>query len=224
MKFHREGLKIILFTLFLLALSNLVLVFIFPVIYIYHILFWVFCAVILVLVLRFFRKPGRGLNPGDSDVLSSADGVVVAIEEVDEPEYFHERRIQVSVFMSIHNVHINWYPISGTVAYYKYHPGSYLIAHHPKSSTENERTTVVVEDASGRKILLRQIAGMVARRIVCYAKEGEAIQQGQEVGFIKFGSRVDIFLPLDAELRVNLGDKVKGRITVIASLPETGAL
>lgn len=218
MKFHREGLKIILFTLSLLALANLILIFFFPVIYIYHILFWIFCAVILVLVLRFFRNPGRGINPGESDVLSSADGVVVAIEEVDEPEYFHEKRIQVSVFMSIHNVHINWYPIAGKVAYYQYHPGSYLIAHHPKSSTENERTTVVVEDPKGRKILLRQIAGMVARRIVCYAKEGENVKQGEEVGFIKFGSRVDIFLPLDAELLVNLGDKVRGRMTAIARL------
>lgn len=220
MKFHREGLNIILFTLSLLALANLVMIFIFPVIYVYHILFWVFCGVILVLVLRFFRKPGRGLNSAVDDILSSADGVVVTIEEVDEPEYFHEKRIQVSVFMSIHNVHINWYPIAGKVAYFKYHPGSYLLAHHPKSSTENERTTVVVEDIKGRKILFRQIAGMVARRIVCYAKEGASVEQGSEVGFIKFGSRVDIFLPLDAELLVNLGDKVKGRMTAIARLSD----
>lgn len=218
LKFHREGIRIILITLSLLALANLVVIFIMPMNLWLHIPFWIFCLVILVLILRFFRKPRRGINPGENEILSAADGVVVTIEEVDEPEYFHDRRIQVSVFMSIHNVHINWYPISGTVAYYKYHPGSYLIAHHPKSSTENERTSVVVEDHQGRKILMRQIAGMVARRIVCYAEEGKSIQQGDEVGFIKFGSRVDLFLPLDAELMVNLSDKVRGRITTIARL------
>ncbi len=218
LKFHREGIRIILITLSLLALANLIVIFFMPMNLWLHIPFWIFCLVILVLILRFFRKPGRGINPGENEVLSAADGVVVAIEEVEEPEYFHDRRIQVSVFMSIHNVHINWYPVSGKVAYYKYHPGSYLIAHHPKSSTENERTSVVVEDLKGRKILLRQIAGMVARRIVCYAEEGKAITQGDEVGFIKFGSRVDLFLPRDAELMVNLGDKVRGRISTIAKL------
>jgi phosphatidylserine decarboxylase len=218
MKFHREGKNIILITLCILACFNLALVLMFPVVYIYHIFFWLFCAVILVLILRFFRKPGRGLNESEFEVLSSADGVVVAIEEVEEPEYMKTKCIQLSVFMSIHNVHINWYPIAGKVCYYKYHPGSYLIAHHPKSSTENERTTVVVENSKGQKILLRQIAGMVARRIVCYAKEGSEVKQGQEVGFIKFGSRVDIFLPLDAEILVSLGEKVKGRITAIARL------
>jgi phosphatidylserine decarboxylase len=172
----------------------------------------------LVLVLRFFRVPGRGLNEGEHEVLSCADGLVVAIEEVEEPEFFNGRRIQVSVFMSIHNVHINWYPIAGTVKYYRYHPGSYLIAHHPKSSTENERTSIVVEDPQGRQVLFRQIAGMVARRIVCYAKEGESVPQGKEAGFIKFGSRVDLFLPTDAEILVKTGEKVKGRITAIARL------
>jgi phosphatidylserine decarboxylase len=218
MKFHREGRTIILTTLSILILTNLALMLVFPVVYIYHILFWIFCAVMLVLVLRFFRKPKRGLNEGERDVLSSADGVVVAIEEVEEPEYFKGMCRQVSVFMSIHNVHINWYPMAGTVCYYKYHPGSYLIAHHPKSSTENERTTIVVENTRGQKILFRQIAGMVARRIVCYAQEGQEVKQGQEAGFIKFGSRVDIFLPLDAEIMVRLGTRVKGRLTTIARL------
>ncbi len=219
MKFHREGKTIILVTLAILATFNLALILLFPVVYIYHILFWIFCAVMLVLVLRFFRKPGRGLNESMQDVLSSADGVVVAIEEVEEPEYLKQKCIQLSVFMSIHNVHINWYPVAGKVCYFKYHPGSYLIAHHPKSSTENERTTVVVENSKGQKILLRQIAGMVARRIVCYAKEETDVKQGQEMGFIKFGSRVDMFLPLDAEILVSLGEKVRGRITSIARLP-----
>lgn len=218
MKFHREGRTIILTTLSILILANLALMLVFPVVYIYHILFWIFCAVMLVLVLRFFRKPKRGLNEGERDILSSADGVVVAIEEVEEPEYFKGKCRQVSVFMSIHNVHINWYPMAGKVSYYKYHPGSYLIAHHPKSSTENERTTIVVENSRGQKILFRQIAGMVARRIVCYAQEGQEVKQGQEAGFIKFGSRVDIFLPMDAEIMVRLGTRVKGRLTTIARL------
>lgn len=218
MKFHREGTKIILTTLVLLAFLNLIVFLILPTISVLHILFWGFCIVILVLILRFFRVPGRSLNEDENDVLSSADGVVVAIEQVEEPEFFADQRIQVSVFMSIHNVHINWYPIAGKICYFKYHPGSYLIAHHPKSSTENERTSIVVEDFKGRKLLSRQIAGIVARRIVCYAKEGKEVSQGGEMGFIKFGSRIDIFLPLDAEILVKIGEKVKGRITAIARL------
>jgi phosphatidylserine decarboxylase len=149
-------------------------------------------------------------------VLSPADGKIVAIEEVFEPEYFKEKRIQVSVFMSPNNVHVNWAPISGTVRFMKYHPGKYLVAWHPKSSTDNERTSIVIENHSGVEILLRQIAGALARRIVCYAREGNSIRQGDEFGFIKFGSRVDIFLPLNAEIEVSIGQKVSGKQTVIA--------
>ena len=183
MRFHREGFTIILITLIIIAVLNISLLFFFPQPGVFHILFWIFCAVMLTLVLRFFRVPGRGLNEHEDEILSGADGVVVAIEETQEPEFFGDRRIQVSVFMSIHNVHINWSPVAGIIRYYKYHEGAYLIAHHPKSSTENERTTIVVEDRKGRRILMRQIAGMggdvarfvspkVARRL--QAKSGKA--------------------------------------------------
>jgi phosphatidylserine decarboxylase len=218
MKFHREGRNIIFITLAMLLSVNLLIYFLFAEITIFHVLLYIFCAVVLVLILRFFRVPGRGLNEGENEVLSCADGTVVAIEEVDEPEFFNDKRIQVSVFMSIHNVHINWYPVPGRIAYYKYHPGSNLVAHHPKSSTENERTSIVVEDKKGHKILSRQVAGIMARRIVCYAKEGLEVKQGGEMGFIKFGSRVDLFLPSDSTVLVKLGEKVRGRITAIALL------
>jgi phosphatidylserine decarboxylase len=218
MRFHREGTNIIIVTLVLLISLNLIVYLIFPGISVYHILLYFLSLCFLVLMLRFFRVPGRGLSEVDNEVLCSADGVVVAIEEVEESEYFKDKRIQVSVFMSIHNVHINWYPVSGKVVYYKYHPGSNFIAHRPKSSTENERTSVVVEDHLHHKILVRQVAGLMARRIVCYAKEELEVHQGSEMGFIKFGSRVDIFLPLHSTVLVNLGDKVRGRITRIARL------
>jgi phosphatidylserine decarboxylase len=144
---------------------------------------------------------------------------VVVVEEVEEPEYFQDRRLQVSVFMSIKNVHVNRNPISGQVKYFKYHPGRYLLAWHPKSSTANERTSIVIENDNEIEILVRQIAGKVARRIVSYLDEGDEVLQGSELGFIKFGSRVDLYLPLDAELQVTIGQKVKGGETVIARLP-----
>jgi phosphatidylserine decarboxylase len=149
-------------------------------------------------------------------ILCPADGTIVAIEEVEETEFFHDRRIQVSVFMSPNNVHVNLYPISGKIIYTNYWPGSFLVAWHPKSSTENERNTVVIENSKHGSVLVRQIAGALARRIVCYAKTNERINQGYELGFIKFGSRVDLFLPLTATINVKLEDKVKGGITTIA--------
>jgi phosphatidylserine decarboxylase len=171
--------------------------------------------VIFLLVLQFFRNPSRKQNLGDGHVLCPADGKIVAIEEIDEPEYYKGKRLLVSVFMSPLNVHINRYAISGKVAYVKYHEGLYLVASHPKSSTENERSTVVVENGN-RSVMLRQIAGYVARRIVTYCKVGEEAKQGGEFGFIKFGSRVDIILPTDVKVNVKLGDIVKGGITEIA--------
>jgi phosphatidylserine decarboxylase len=170
--------------------------------------------VIFLLVLQFFRNPSRKQNLGDGHVLCPADGKIVAIEEIDEPEYYKGKRLLISVFMSPLNVHINRYSISGKVAYVKYHEGLYLVASHPKSSTENERSTVVVENGS-RSVMLRQIAGYVARRIVT-CKVGEEAKQGGEFGFIKFGSRVDIILPTDVKVNVKLGDIVKGGITEIA--------
>lgn len=171
---------------------------------------------LLIVVIQFFRSPRRSTNLHDNDVISPADGKVVVIEEVTENEYFKDKRIQVSVFMSPVNVHVNRYPISGIVKYAKYHSGKYLVAWHPKSSTDNERTTVVVEHEHGKSVLFRQIAGALARRIVMYSKENDKAVQGSEFGFIKFGSRVDILLPLDANINVQLNQKVIGGVTVLA--------
>ena len=166
--------------------------------------------------LYFFRMPKRELIYNDAQLICPADGKIVIVEEVEEPEYFQGKRIQVSVFMSPFNVHVNRYPASGKIKFYKYHPGKYLVAWHPKASTLNERTTIVVEHANGKEVLIRQIAGLLARRIVCYSKEGENATQNQELGFIKLGSRVDLFLPLDAKILVQPKQIVKGGQTVIA--------
>lgn len=172
-----------------------------------------------LLVLQFFRNPVFAVAKNEKQVLAPADGKVVVIEETDEPEYLKRRCLQVSIFMSPVNVHVNRMPAGGLVSYFKYHPGKYLVAWHPKSSTENERTTVAVKMNSGTEILFRQIAGALARRIKWYVKEGDTLEQGDEFGFIKFGSRVDVFLPLDAKVTVAVGDVTKGGRTVIAELP-----
>lgn len=166
----------------------------------------------------FFRNPRRYIVASDDIVLAPCDGKVVTIEEVYEPEYFKDTRLQVSIFMSPTNVHVNWTPISGEVTYTKYHPGKYLVAWHPKSSEKNERTSVVIEDDDGVEVLVRQIAGVLARRIVNYLEEGDEIEQGKQLGFIKFGSRIDLFLPLNTRVEVDLRQKVKGGKTVIARL------
>lgn len=170
------------------------------------------------MVMQFFRNPNRQIiTPSDKKVFAPADGKVVVIEETMENEYFKDKRLQVSIFMSPLNVHVNRNPISGIVNYIKHHEGRYLVAWHPKSSSENERTTVVIEN-NGAEVLLRQIAGAVAKRIVNYLEEGETVEQGRDLGFIKFGSRVDLFLPLGTDINVQIGDKVKGNRTVIANL------
>jgi phosphatidylserine decarboxylase len=171
---------------------------------------------VFLLVVWFFRNPARPLVPDETAIYCPADGKVVVIEKTMEMEYFKDERWQVSVFMSPLDVHVNRYPVSGRVAYFKYHAGKYLVAWHPKSSEKNERATVVLKIPDGREILVRQIAGAVARRIVTYAKEGITVRQGDELGFIKFGSRVDIFLPSDAEIKVNINQKVKGNVDVLA--------
>jgi phosphatidylserine decarboxylase len=186
-------------------------------------LLWTFTILLLVvyaIVVYFFRVPLRAYAGEDRQVVAPADGKVVAIETVTEPEYFKDPRIQVSIFMSPLNVHVNWYPISGVTTYTKYHPGKYLVAWHPKSSTENERSTVVVKHPKHGEVLFRQIAGALARRICTYSKPGEPVQQGTEFGFIKFGSRVDVLLPTTAEVTVKLGDKVSGSTSVIALFRE----
>jgi len=173
-------------------------------------------VVVFLIVVWFFRVPSRKLPDDDTAIISPCDGKVVVIEEVYEPEYFKDKRLQVSIFMSPLNVHINFHPIGGTTTYYKYHPGKYLVAWHPKSSTENERSTVVNKHPKYGEVLFRQIAGALARRICTYAREGQPARQGAEFGFIKFGSRVDLFLPLDANIEVALGDVVTGSASVIA--------
>lgn len=187
----------------------------------YGIVFFTFsilCSITYLLLLNFFRIPDKNLVADNHSIVAPCDGKVVVIEEVFEAEHLNEKRRQVSIFMSPLNVHNNLNPISGTVSYFKYHPGKYLVAWHPKSSTENERTSYAIKDsATGREILLRQIAGALARRICWYVKPGDNIIQGHEFGFIKFGSRVDVFIPLDAKVVVQLGQKTTGGETVIAT-------
>lgn len=174
--------------------------------------------VFFVLILQFFRNPKRDFTLNDAHIIAPADGKVVVIEEVFEPEFFKDKRRQISIFMSPLNVHITRYPVGGVVKYNKYHPGKYLVAWHPKSSTENERTTIVVENNTVGAILFRQIAGAMARRIVMYAKQNQTVTQASDAGFIKFGSRIDIFLPLDMKINVSLNDKTIGGKTIIASI------
>lgn len=212
---HREGYKLIAGFFVLLALLNAVIIYFGPPNWLMYALlvlsfgFW-------ILIVQFFRNPKRHTPKNPKHIIAPADGKVVVIEEVEEPEYFKDKRKQISIFMSPLNVHINRFPVGGTVKYVKYHPGLYLVAWHPKSSTENERTTVVVKTDNDGEVLFRQIAGAVARRIVYYCKDGDHAEQGGEMGFIKFGSRVDIFLPLTAKVNIKLDTVVKGGETVIA--------
>jgi phosphatidylserine decarboxylase len=219
MRLHREGKTIMLTTgLILLALDVFAYFYLFPGNTLAMIITVVASLIILLLVVQFFRVPNRQLTQHEAQVIAPADGTVVVIEETDEDEYFKGRRRQISIFMSPLNVHVNRNPVSGIVKYFKYYPGKYLVAWHPKSSTENERTTVVIQAANGVEVLFRQIAGAVARRIVWYVKEGQPVEQGSEMGFIKFGSRVDVFVPLDADVKVNIGDRMRGGVTVLAEL------
>jgi phosphatidylserine decarboxylase len=174
--------------------------------------------VLLGLIVQFFRVPNRTCTGGENDIMCPADGKVVVIEETTESEYFKDRRIQVSIFMSPLNVHANYHPIKGLVKYVKYHPGLFLVAWHPKSSTDNERSTLVVEHSSGKEVLFRQVAGAVARRICYYPTEGQYVAVGQEFGFIKFGSRIDLFLPLGTKIDVAIGDVVKAKLTRIGEI------
>lgn len=211
--FHKEGHKIILLTFITVVILTLLLDY-FSIEHKTYI--QLFLIIQLIIILQFFRNPKRITNFGDKNIVSPVDGKVVVIEEVFEPEYFKEKRIQVSIFMSPINVHVTRYPIGGQVTYSKYHPGKYLVAWHPKSSTENERTSIVVKNENCGEILYRQIAGALAKRIINYAKESSYVNQGDDAGFIKFGSRVDLFLPLDTKINVSLNQKVKGAEDIIA--------
>ncbi len=214
MLIHKEGYRLLIILFIILLFINLVIY------YLSSHLINIICIGISVLfflfILSFFRRPKRKIIINNNHILAPADGKVVAIEQTQEYEYFHNKRLLVSIFMSPLNVHINWFPVSGLIKYFKHHQGKYLVAWHPKSSTENERATVVIEKDDNTEILIRQIAGILARRIVSYSKIGQKILQGEELGFIKFGSRVDLLLPLNVKINVVLNQKVKGNKTVIA--------
>jgi phosphatidylserine decarboxylase len=219
MKLHREGFSILLISLFIsiaIGITN-------------YLLFsseclWLFISiealnfVLLILIVQFFRIPKRHKHYESDQIVCPADGEVVVIEETLETEYFNDKRIQISIFMSPLNVHANYYPINGTVCYQKYHPGKFLVAWHPKSSTENERTSMVIKTADGTEILVRQIAGAMARRICYYNEIGSVAKQGEEFGFIKFGSRIDVFLPLNTTLSIEIGEKVQGKLSILGKL------
>lgn len=213
--FHKEGHKIVMITIALVAIAIMSIDYFVTLPWLRTTLMLLVIAFFLT-ILQFFRNPKRLGTLHDQHILSPVDGKVVVIEEVYEKEFFNDKRIQVSVFMSPVNVHVTRYPISGKVVFSKYHPGKYMVAWHPKASEENERTTVVVENSSVGQILYRQIAGALAKRIVNYAIVNDVIEQGADSGFIKFGSRVDLFLPLDANIKVALNQKVKGGVSVIA--------
>ncbi|WNH07944.1 phosphatidylserine decarboxylase family protein [Thalassobellus suaedae] len=217
--FHKEGHKII-FATFVFVVASFLLVDNFISTEWLQTLIMITLLVFLILILQFFRNPKRHTVLNDKQVVSPVDGKVVVIEEVFEKEYFKEKRLQVSVFMSPINVHVTRYPIGGHVIFSKYHPGKYLVAWHPKASEENERTTVVVENETYGKVLYRQIAGALAKRIVNYAKQNDKAIQGTDSGFIKFGSRVDLFLPLDTKIKVTLNQKVRGGESIIAEVHE----
>ncbi|MCF8380513.1 MAG: phosphatidylserine decarboxylase family protein [Bacteroidales bacterium] len=214
---HKEGFKIISFITISLVLINLIGFLFITQSYLSYIILLI-SILFLAFVLRFFRVPNRLVIQDETTVYSPADGKVVVVEEVFEGEYLKTKCIQISVFMSVWNVHINWSPVNGLVSYYKYHPGQYLVARHPKSSELNERNSLVIKTTNNVEILVRQIAGFVARRIVSYAKPEKHFSQSSEIGFIKFGSRVDVFLPINTEILVKPGDKVTGTISKLALL------
>ena len=218
MTIHKEGYKSITIAFlfvaaFLLALNDILVDQTW-----FHYTMYVLGLWFFIMIVRFFRSPKRETRAGGKIVLCPADGKIVVIERTIEPEYFKDERIQVSIFMSATNVHVNWFPVGGEIVYYYYHPGKHMVAFNPKASLENERATTVIQDADGKKILVRQIAGAMARRIKCYPKVGEPVIQGDELGFIKFGSRVDLLLPVGTKLDIKLGQKVTGKQTVIGHL------
>ncbi len=219
MKLHREGYGIMLGTVVLITALSILNYWGFKI----HELLSLFILIelvlitFLILVVQFFRIPSRLCTFGENDIVCPADGKIVVIEETQENEYFNDKRIQISIFMSPLNVHANYYPISGITKYVKYHPGLFLVAWHPKSSTDNERSTIVVENKNGTELLFRQIAGAVARRICYYAEVGNEAKQAEEFGFIKFGSRIDVFLPIGTKIDVKVGDVVKSKLTRLAT-------
>lgn len=216
---HKEGWKIIVSALLILLIFNYLMVYFTFIPNLIQKIFLVWSICFFGFIMYFFRNPKRAILSDDDKIICPADGKIVVIEEVDVDEYFADRRLQVSIFMSPTNVHVNRNPITGEVKYSAYHPGKYLVAWHPKSSTLNEHTSIVLDNGTV-DIMIRQIAGKLARRIVNYLEEGEEVEQGEQFGFIKFGSRIDLFLPLNTKINVSIGQKVKGGVTVIGELIE----
>jgi phosphatidylserine decarboxylase len=218
MTIHREGYTTIFIAFLFVAVVLLTFNHIFPQQSWFHLILYIIGLWFFIMIVRFFRSPARDLNSGEDIISCPADGKVVVIERTIEPEYFRDERIQVSIFMSARNVHINWFPVSGMIKYYFYHPGKHMVAFSPKASLENERATTVIQTTNGKEILIRQIAGAVARRIVTYPRVGTPEIQGDELGFIKFGSRVDLLLPLDTKLEIVLNQVVSGKQTIIGRI------
>ncbi|MGF7074551.1 phosphatidylserine decarboxylase [Mucilaginibacter sp. 3215] len=218
MTIHKEGYTSLAITILFIFVLNALIQFYMPTAHTLKWIVYIFSGALFLIILQFFRSPFFDIETAENTILCPADGKVVVIEETEETEFLKDKRIQLSVFMSPVNVHVNRNPIAGVVSYFKYHKGKYLVAWHPKSSTENERTTIAIENSKGVTVLFRQIAGALARRIVWYVKQGDIVEQGQQFGFIKFGSRVDVFLPLGTKILVNIGDVVKGGRTILAEL------
>ena len=216
MTIHKAGYKLLVKIAVALLIANALVFYFWGNSLIFHVV-WIASAIIYLLIVNFFRSPNRIVLLNDNHILAPADGKIVVIEEAEENEYFHDRRLQVSIFMSLFNVHINWFPVNGIIRYFKYHEGNFAAAYLPKSSTENERTSIAIECNNGETILMRQIAGAMAKRIVSYAPVGGKARQDQHAGFIKFGSRVDLFLPLDTKIEVKLGQKTAGSQTIIGT-------
>ena len=214
--FHKEGFNLIILFFILVATDVIMLEVLFDDSSSLKSILQIFSLIIFVFILWFFRNPKRNIIKNPELILSPADGKVVAINEVDELEYFKDKKIQISIFLSPLDIHVNRYPVSGEILYSKYHKGEYLVAWHPKSSDKNERTTVVIKNKKFGEVMYRQIAGAVARRIVNYSKVNSNVEQGDDSGFIKFGSRVDLFLSKDLNLKIKVGDKVKGGLSIIA--------
>ena len=214
--FHKEGFSLIILFFILVSADVVMLEVLFDDSSSFKSILQIFSLLIFVFILWFFRNPKRNIIKNPELILSPADGKVISIKEVDELEYFKDKKLQISIFLSPLDIHVNRYPVSGEILYSKYHKGNYLVAWHPKSSEKNERTTIVIKNKKFGEVMYRQIAGAVARRIVNYAKVNSNVEQGDDSGFIKFGSRVDLFLSKDSNLKIKVGDKVKGGLTIIA--------
>ncbi len=214
--FHKEGFGLIILFFLLVTIDIIMLEVLLDDSSSLKLILQIFSLLIFVFILWFFRNPKRNIKKNPELILSPADGKVISIKEVDELEYFKDKKIQISIFLSPLDIHVNRYPVSGEILYSKYHKGEYLVAWHPKSSVNNERTTVVIKNKKFGEVMYRQIAGTIARRIVNYAKVNYNVEQGDDSGFIKFGSRVDLFLSKDSNLKINIGDKVKGGLTIIS--------